>query len=82
VPNTPSATQDVSLSTAEDHTLTFGDRARMYRNSLISPKTVIGPAFGAGIGQWERTPPESREGGEGYGPICLWLGAARHISKY
>ncbi len=78
LPNAPSATQEVSLSTAEDHTLTFGDRARIYHNSLISPETVIGPAFGAAIGQWEHTPPEWREGGEGYG-LRFASGLGRHV---
>ena len=78
LPDAPSATQDVSLSTAQDHTLTFGERARIYRNSLISPETVIGPAFGAAISQWEHTPPEWREGGEGYG-LRFASGLGRHV---
>jgi len=78
LPNAPSATQDVSRSTAQDHTLTFGDRARIYRNSLIRPETVIGSAFGAAIGQWEHTPPEWTEGGEGYG-VRFASGLGRHV---
>ncbi len=78
LPNAPSATQDVSRSTAQDHTLTVGDRARIYRNSLIRPETVIGSAFGAAIGQWEHTPPEWTEGGEGYG-VRFASGLGRHV---
>jgi hypothetical protein len=77
-PNAPSATQDVSLSTAEGHILTLGDRVRIYRNSIISPETVLGPAFGAAIGQWEDTPSEWREGGEGYGRRFA-SGLGRHV---
>ena len=68
----------VFLSTAEDHTLTFGDRVRIYRNSLISPETALGPAFRAAIGQWEDTPPEWREDGEGYG-LRFASGLGRHV---
>lgn len=50
-----------------DHSLTFHDRLRIYRHSMIAPSTVVGPAFGAAIGQARNTPPEWGQGGEGYG---------------
>jgi hypothetical protein len=46
--------------------LTFRDRVRIYRQTLIRPYSVVGPAFGAGIGQAENEPPAWGQGGEGY----------------
>lgn len=60
LPNAPSSSLDAP-------SLTFGERFRIYRNALVRPYTVVGPAFGAGIGQWEDEPPEWGQGGEGYG---------------
>ena len=59
LPNAPSSSVDVA-------SLTLGERFRIYRTSLLRPYTVVGPAFGAGIGQWEDEPPEWGQGGEGY----------------
>jgi hypothetical protein len=47
--------------------LTFSERLDIYARSFISPETYIGPALGAGIGQWEDSPHEWGEGAEGYG---------------
>jgi len=47
--------------------LTFGERVRIYENSFLRPESLIGPALGAGIGQWRDTPPEWGQGAEGYG---------------
>jgi hypothetical protein len=72
LPSAPSATQPaatVSFATSDtiDHSLTFGRRAHLYARSVFSPETIIGPAFGAGIGQWEDAPPAWGQGAEGYG---------------
>ena len=49
------------------HELTFGERVEIYRRSVFSPLTFIGPAFGAGIGLWENEPAEWGQGMAGYG---------------
>ncbi len=58
LPNAPSSSLAASL--------TLGQRFKIYRTSLLRPYTVVGPAFGAGIGQWEDEPPEWGQGGQGY----------------
>ena len=79
LPNAPSAAQPyVSKSNVTDHSLTFGERARIYRRSVFSLETAIGPALGAGINQWEGEPPGWREGAEGYGKR-FGSGAARSV---
>ena len=71
LPDAPSAQkQDYTspkLSYIPVQDLTFRDRARIYRQILIRPYTVVGPAFGAAIGQAENEPPGWGQGGEGYG---------------
>jgi hypothetical protein len=47
--------------------LTFGERLKIYGRSFIQPESVIGPALGAGIGQWRDTPPEWGQGAGAYG---------------
>ena len=47
--------------------LTFRDRVGIYRQTLIRPYSLVGPAFGAGIGQAENEPPGWGQGAEGYG---------------
>lgn len=63
IPDAPSASQQASLN---GHSLTFDDRSHIYAHSIFSPFTVVGPALGAGIGQWENSPPEWKQGAEGY----------------
>jgi len=46
--------------------LTFKDRLHLYRKTILRPYGVVGPAFGAGIGQWEDEPPEWGQGAAGY----------------
>jgi len=75
LPDTPSASQH-SSSTASS--LTFRDRARIYGSSIVRPYSVLGPAFGAGIGQWENEPPAWGQGGEGYGKRFA-SGMSRHL---
>lgn len=58
--------------------LTPGQRFSIYRHSILSPYTAIGPALGAGIGQWEDEPPAWGEGAEGYGRRIA-SGMARHL---
>lgn len=47
--------------------LTFGERVKIYERSFIHPENLIGPALGAGIGQWRDTPPEWGQGADAYG---------------
>ena len=63
LPNAPSA---YPRWPAKVNSLTFGDRARIYRQALIRPYTLLGPALGAGIGQWEDEPPEWGPASDGY----------------
>jgi hypothetical protein len=63
LPDAPSASQPAYSNTSS---LTLGKRFRIYSHSIISPYTVIGPALGAGIGQWENEPPGWGQGGDGY----------------
>lgn len=78
LPTAPSPSQElVSSPNQTDHSLTFGRRARILGHDLFNPETIIGPAFGAGIGQWEDEPPGWRQGAEGYGKR-FGSGLARH----
>jgi hypothetical protein len=63
MPDAPSTSQHLNSS---KNSLTFGERSRIYAHSIFSPYTVVGPALGAGIGQWENEPPEWKQGAEGY----------------
>ena len=75
LPNAPSATRPMHSSAS---LLTLGDRFHIYRQSTLSPYTLVGPALGAGIGQWEKEPPEWEEGGEGYARRLV-SGVGRHL---
>lgn len=78
LPNAPSAVrQYTSSSKSAERSLTFGKRARIYSHEVFGPETIVGPAFGAGIGQWEDEPPGWNEGGAGYGKR-FGSGVARH----
>lgn len=63
LPNAPSAT---TQSYKADDELTLGDRFQIYRKAIIRPYSLVGPALGAGVGQWENGPPEWGQGGAGY----------------
>lgn len=63
LPNAPSA---YPRSPAKVGSLTFGERTRIYKQALIRPYTLLGPALGAGIGQWEDEPPEWGPASDGY----------------
>ena len=56
-----------TTSAATPGSLTFSERFDIYARSFISPESYVGPAIGAGIGQWEDTPHEWGGGAEGYG---------------
>ena len=58
--------------------LSLGERFAIYRHSILSPYSLIGPALGAGSGQWEDEPPAWGEGAEGYGRR-FGSGMARHL---
>ena len=75
LPNAPSATRPMQSSRSS---LTIGDRFHIYRQSILSPYTLLGPALGAGIGQWEDEPPEWGEGSKGYARR-LASGVGRHL---
>ena len=64
LPDTPSASQAPSRNA---FTLTLGERFDIYRHAILRPYSVVGPALGAGIGQWEDEPPGWGQGGQGYG---------------
>ncbi len=63
LPDAPSASRRTSLNS---RSLTFGDRLMIYTHTIVSPYSIVGPALGAGIGQWENEPPGWGQGGEGY----------------
>jgi hypothetical protein len=79
LPDAPSTPQQQFVPTTQPPkpSLTFGKRAHLYAHEVFGPETIIGPAFGAGIGQWEDEPPGWHEGGEGYGKR-FGSGVARH----
>jgi hypothetical protein len=67
LPDAPSATAPAEKSQTVDHSLTFGERARIYKRSVFNPETILGPAFAAGINQWRNQPSGFGQGAEGYG---------------
>lgn len=76
-PSMSPSTVSSTTNATPDHSLTFGERADVYRRSLLGPEAIVGPALGAAIGQWEDEPPGWRQGGEGYGKRFA-SGLARH----
>jgi hypothetical protein len=64
LPNAPSAYRPAAIPASE---LTLGDRFGIYREAIIRPYSLFGPAMGAGIGQWEDEPPAWGQGAAGYG---------------
>jgi hypothetical protein len=48
-------------------TLTFDERIRIYRRSFTEPESLIGPALGAGVGQFHNSPVEWGQGAGGFG---------------
>jgi len=92
LPDAPSASSDSSASASavpvvastpisNDHSLTFGERTRVYARSVFSPMTIIAPAFGAGIGQAEDEPPSWGGGAEAFGKRYGSAAARRVISE-
>lgn len=71
----------VSIPNATDHSLTFGERAHVYARSVLSPMTIIAPAFEAAIDQAEDEPPSWRGGAEGFGKRYGSAAARRVISE-
>ena len=47
--------------------LTFHERLKIYAKSFTAPENFIGPALGAGIGQWEDSPAEWGQGADAFG---------------
>jgi len=64
LPDAPSASQHAYSSTTSS--LTLGERFRIYGHTITSPYAIVGPALGAGIGQWQNEPSAWGQGGEGY----------------
>ncbi len=79
--NTPAVTATVGTPISNEHYLTFGERAHVYARNIFTFETIVGPAFGAGIGQWEDEPPAWRGGAEGYGKRFGSGAARRSISE-
>jgi len=48
-----------------ERSLTFAQRAHLYRREMFSLDTIVGPASGAGVGQWEDELPDWHQGAEG-----------------
>jgi hypothetical protein len=67
LPDAPSPTAPAEKSQTIDHSLTFGERARIYKRSLFNPEIILGPAFSAGINQARNQPSGFGQGAEGYG---------------
>ncbi len=67
LPDAPSPTAPTEKSQTIDHSLTFGERARIYKRSLFNPEIILGPAFSAGINQARNQPSGFGQGAEGYG---------------
>jgi hypothetical protein len=75
MPDAPSISRHVP---SNGSSLTFGERSRIYAHSIFRPYSLVGPALGAGIGQWENAPPQWGEGGEGYARR-FGSGVGRHL---
>ena len=58
---------DIDAPVISPQPLSFSDRVRIYERSFIQPEALIGPALGAGVGQWRDTPPEWGQGNGAYG---------------
>lgn len=58
---------DIDASVISPQELSFSDRVKIYERSFMQPEALIGPALGAGIGQWRDTPPEWGQGAGAYG---------------
>lgn len=58
--------------------LSVEDRFKIYRHTILRPYSIAGPAFGAGIGQWENEPPEWGQGTAGYARRFA-SGMGRHL---
>lgn len=72
LPDAPSPTAPLpgsspATAATPEHSLTIGHRFRLYTRSIASPEAIIGPAFGAGIGQAQNEPAKWKQGGEGFG---------------
>ena len=67
-PSAPPATANmITPPRAVHQSLTFRERVHIYEWSVFSPDTILGPAVGAAIGQWNNEPPGWEQGGAGYG---------------
>jgi hypothetical protein len=60
-------TVNIDAPVISPQALSFSDRVKIYERSFVQPEALIGPALGAGIGQWRDTPPEWGQGAGAYG---------------
>ena len=67
-----------TLPARADHALSLRDRVHIYRHSIFSAETIVGPAFGAAIDQAENEPPGWHQGGDAYAKR-FGSGVARHV---
>src|SRR5579862_7738824 len=65
--DTVTDTVNVDAHVISPQPLSFSDRVKIYERSFVQPEALIGPALGAGIGQWRDTPPEWGQGAGAYG---------------
>jgi hypothetical protein len=63
----PTDAANIDAPVVSPQSLTFSDRVKIYERSFVQPEALIGPAVGAGIGQWRDTPPEWGQGAGAYG---------------
>jgi len=76
LPNAPSGAS--RFGTSQSGSLTLRERFSIYRHSIFSPYTLVGPALGASVGQWEDIPPQWGPGEEGYARRVA-SGVGRHV---
>ena len=67
-----------TLPAKSDHFLSLRDRVQIYRHSVFSAETIVGPAFGAALGQAENEPPGWHQGGDAYAKR-FGSDVARHV---
>ena len=65
--NESTSRTDIDAPVIVPEPLSFSDRIKIYERSFIQPESLIGPALGAGVGQWRDTPPEWGQGAGAYG---------------
>ena len=71
-PSAPAASPASAATPASENVpLTFRQRFTIYRRSTFAPLALLSPAVGAGFDQLTNSPPEWKQGGEGFGKRLL-----------